>query len=177
MLLLKIGYVHSAHLPCCCRCCAPIFHRGLCCVTHAWVHLNAKLHKINKHCTAPTSLITNPCFLFCFFILTTKLYKARWQLTPFDKISLIWFGSRTRREEAADCSAGGDCQPCHQAVGSVEAALLTGRAAESRGVALVRQSPPLEVFFSPLGSTGKHLRSYIQQWPSACKNECRRKPE
>lgn len=118
---------------------------------------------------SPQSLITNPCFLFfVFFILTTKLYKARWQLTPFNKISLIWFRSRTAKEEPADCSAGGHCQPCHQAVGSVEAALLTGRTAESRGLALVRQSPPSEVFFSPLKSTGRNLRSYVRQWTSAC---------
>lgn len=59
-ILLIFPVVAVAALP------SSAFQRGLCCVTHAWVHLNAKLHKINKHCTAPTSLITNPCFFFLY---------------------------------------------------------------------------------------------------------------
>lgn len=80
-----------------------------------------------------------------------------------DGFSLIWFqtvrGSEPGGGGASGRLGGGNCQPCPQAVGSAEAALLTGRAAESRGVTLFRQSPPLEGFFSPLGSVGKDLRS------------------
>lgn len=64
-----------------------------------------------------------------------------------------------------------DCQPCPQAVGSVDAALLTGRAAESRGVALLGQSAPLEGFFSPLGSAGKTF----EVSDTTLKSLCRRK--
>lgn len=112
----------------------------------------------------------------CFFInnCTGKMTTDSFIQHP-EKEEVSWLSEVQNQEGGTSgqqaSSTGGDCQSRPQAVGSVEAAVATGRAAVSEGVTSIRQSPSLGGF-SVFEPTRRYLRSYLweQTQGSACIN-------